>query len=84
MSDDAVQVNDIIQIMDEDHGWFACILVVAEIRSRNRGVMAYVKIPDQGEAYIMLTHDQYEIVGSAILVHNEEEEQDDAEQPKYN
>lgn len=61
-----VNVDDIIQITNENHKWFGCILIVSETKSW--GVQGYVAIPMQGNAYIRLEDGDFEVVGRAIIV----------------
>lgn len=63
-----VKVNDIIQLIENaQEGWVACIMIVSEVRGW--GVMAYTKIPTQGDVYLRVPFDEFEIVGRALLVH---------------
>jgi len=61
--------NDLVQIIDENHGWFPCILVVSEVKSF--GVQAYVTLPNQGDAYIRLNRQDYKKVGESLVVHDD-------------
>lgn len=66
-----METGNIIQIIDEEHHWFPCLLVVNEIKSF--GVMAYITIPDNdrdkanGNAFIRLKKNQYKFVGKAEI-----------------
>jgi hypothetical protein len=71
-----VKVHDLIQVTDEDHGWFACILIVAEIRNNGKGVMAYIPLPDRGPAYIMLAYSEFDVVGCAIVVDQDADDEE--------
>jgi len=72
MSSKDVKVHDIIQLLEHaQEGWVACVMIVSEVRSF--GVLAYTKIPCQGDAYLRVNFDDFEIVGRAILVHPEDE-----------
>lgn len=63
-----IKVNDIIQITENgQEGWISVLLVVSEVRSW--GVLAYTKLPMQGDAYLRVPFEQFEIVGHALLVH---------------
>lgn len=63
-----VEVNDIIQLTESvTEGWVACLLIVSEVRSW--GVLAYTKMPMQGDAYLRVSWENFEIVGRALLVH---------------
>lgn len=61
--------GDVIQI-NENHKWKGCLAVVDEVKSW--GVQAYVPVPQDGNAFIRLMHGDYEYIGKAILVINEE------------
>lgn len=65
--------GDIVQVIDETHSWFGCLLVVDEVKGW--GVMAYVSIPhsndgseEVGLAYNRLSYDKIEKVGTAAFV----------------
>jgi hypothetical protein len=64
-----VKEHDVVQIVPE-HGWGGCYLHVTELK--DWGVMGFVKIPLQGNAYIRIKHDEYEKIGSAVFVPIEE------------
>lgn len=64
------QINDIVQITDESHHWFPCLVVVTEPKSW--GVQGYVMIPSNDgsgtrQAYIRPRNEQIEVVGKAII-----------------
>jgi hypothetical protein len=56
---------DVIQIVP-DHKWGGCFLTVTEIFSW--GIQGFVQIPEQGQAYIRLRQDEWELSGVAIFV----------------
>jgi len=58
--------GDIVQITDEEHPWYPCLVIVDEPRSW--GIQGYLTIPLKGEAYIRLTDKQIEICGKAKIV----------------
>lgn len=67
----ALKAGDIVQITNDSHHWFGCLIVVSEPKSF--GCQGYVSIPkdnrgDVADAYIRLNHDDYERVGHAALV----------------
>jgi len=71
-----LKVHDIVQITENgQEGWTACLMVVSEVRSS--GVLAYTKIPGQGDAYLRVPFDQCELVGRALLIHSEDKQQDE-------
>mgnify|MGYP001588327138 CR=1 FL=1 len=44
---DEIQEGDIVQIIDETHAWFPCLLVVSEVKLW--GVIAYAFIPQKND-----------------------------------
>lgn len=63
--------GDIVQITDESHSWFPCLIIVTEQKSW--GVQGYMSIPTNdaepnGNAFIRLKHEQVEKVGKAVFV----------------
>jgi hypothetical protein len=63
--------GDIIQVTDETHHWYPCLLIVQEVRTW--GVQAYLVIPDNtdgpnGTAYIRIEKGAYECVGAAVVL----------------
>ena len=59
--------GSIIQANENAKGWYGTVLIVDEVKSW--GVQAFVHIPMQGDAYIRLTPDQYEVLGcEAVLM----------------
>ena len=63
-------MGDIVQITNDDHKWFAVLIVVTEVR--NWGIIGYALIPSNDEnyqsAYIRLNNDDFQVVGKAALV----------------
>lgn len=59
-------VDDVIQATESANEWSGCLFIVSEVLSW--GVSAYMKVPNSGLAYVRLTHEQYEIIGEAVLV----------------
>ena len=65
--------GSIIQANENAGAWRGTVLIVDEVKSW--GVQAFVHIPMQGDAYIRLKPDQYEVLGGqAILMPKEAEE----------
>ena len=67
----ALGQHDIVQITDQEHHWFPCLLVVDELKGW--GVMAYTQIvtndaEPNGQAYIRVKSEQIERVGCAVIV----------------
>ena len=65
--------GDIVQIIEEKHPWFPCLLIVSEVKSW--GVQAYALIPSAndgssppGSAYNRLTNEQIKKVGTAEVL----------------
>ena len=61
-------VNDVIQVNEHfrREEWIGCLMIVHE--AKEWGVIAGLKVPMQGTAYLRLTHDQYDRIGAAALV----------------
>ncbi len=79
MTNRDIEVHDIIQITENgQEGWIGALLVVSEVNTW--GVLAYTKIPTQGDAYLRVPFDQFELVGRALLVHPDDQEIDDAKE----
>lgn len=64
-----LSVNDVVQIVPE-HDWGGSLVIVTEVKSW--GVQGYVQIPMKGQAYIRLNEGEYERVGEAIFVVNDD------------
>ncbi|MBQ6123712.1 MAG: hypothetical protein IJI59_18510 [Clostridia bacterium] len=69
-----VKKNDVIQINEKfkGTGWIGCLMIVDEVKSW--GVQAYLHVPMQGDAYLRLKHEEYDVIGKAALVAKEDEE----------
>lgn len=66
-----MEADDIVQITDENHHWFPCLIIVSEVK--HWGIQGYMTIPkdnmgDRGNAYIRLVEGTYEKVGHANIV----------------
>jgi hypothetical protein len=64
--------GDIIQITDEGHTWFGCLMIVSEVKEY--GVIAYMDVPrhsdkadDRNGSFNIFYRSTYEKVGKAIL-----------------
>lgn len=69
-------VNDVIQVNERfmREEWIGCLMIVCE--AKEWGVMAGLKVPMEGTAYLRLTHDQYDRIGVAALVPADDVEND--------
>jgi len=75
-------VNDVVQIIDDKHHWFPALLTVDELKGW--GVMAYMiqvtsndpNVPN-GNAYIRIKSEQIARVGTAKVITQEVEDNDD-------
>ena len=70
MKEQYLNIGDIVQITDEKHHWFPCLIVVDEPKSF--GCQGYMYIPkdNQGtvvQAYIRLRFEEIELVGMAEI-----------------
>jgi hypothetical protein len=68
-----INTTDIIQITDEHHPWYACLLVVSEVKFW--GVVAYIAIPESNDgskrpapAFNRLNYNQFKKVGKATVI----------------
>lgn len=66
-----LEIGDIVQITNDSHHWFGCLIVVSEPKSF--GCQGYISIPhnnvgDVRDAFIRLNHADFETVGHAVLV----------------
>lgn len=66
--------GDVIQI-NENHKWQGCLAIVDEVKSW--GIQAYVPIPIGGNAFVRLMYGDFEVIGKATLVINDEVEDDE-------
>ena len=64
-----VSKNDVIQVVEGvgNGSWTGCLMIVDEVK--DWGVMAYLHILMQGDAYLRLKHGEYAVIGKAVLVH---------------
>ena len=58
--------GSIIQANENAKDWCGTVLIVDE--TKEWGVQAFVHIPMQGDAYIRLKHDQYDILGGEAVL----------------
>lgn len=66
----AIHENSVVQITDNKHPWFGCIVVVKKIRKE--GIQAFAIIPDNSPgvnaaAFINLSKETYEYIGHAVV-----------------
>lgn len=61
-----VEKNNIVQVTNKDSHWFPCLVIVSEMK--NFGIQGYTTIPMKGDAYIRLNKDDYEKVGTALVI----------------
>lgn len=59
-----VRVHDVVQV-NESHKWCGSFVYVTEVK--DWGIQGFVQIPLQGQAFIRLAHDEYEIIGQTVL-----------------
>lgn len=69
--------HDIVQITNPKHHWYPCLIIVSEVKSF--GIQGYTYIPknnigDIARAYIRLKHEDFETVGSSVIVPQDDEE----------
>jgi hypothetical protein len=65
-----VKSGDIVQITNDKHSWYPCLIIVSEVKSW--GIQGYITIPANnnacGNAYIRLESKDFEIVGYANIL----------------
>lgn len=66
-----VAKDSVVQANEKANEWAGCTFIVSE--ARDWGVVAYLKIPTHGIAYVRLPYDAIEYIGEALLVSEEEE-----------
>lgn len=71
----SIEVNDVIQGNENAGEWIGCLMMVEEVTSY--GVMASLKIPYKGNAYIRLTNEQYDYIGKAVMIPAERTEENE-------
>jgi len=70
-----LEVGDIVQITDEKHHWFPCLIIVSE--PKGFGCQGYITIPSNdreepnGNAYIRLKHEEFELIGAKAVLRAE-------------
>ncbi|MCK9543756.1 MAG: hypothetical protein M0R03_17185 [Novosphingobium sp.] len=68
-----LEKGTIVQITNEQHHWFPCLIIVDEIKSW--GIRGYITVPNNdrektnGNAFIRLNNEEFEIVGKANIVY---------------
>ena len=67
-----ISKNKVVQF-NERHKWCGCIGFVDEVRKDK--VMVGIKIPQQGTAYIFCEPSDLEVIGDAVLVPQEEDDE---------
>ena len=72
-------VGDIIQITDEKHAWFPCLLIISDVKQW--GVIAYITIPKSNDgsefpsrAFNRLSYGGFERVGTSAYALSERDE----------
>lgn len=64
-----LKFGSVIQANENAGEWCGCLLIVEEVKTW--GVMAGMKIPNSGTAYIRLKTEQFDYIGEAALVPEE-------------
>lgn len=66
-----MEIGDVVQVNNNNASdWNGCLVIVHEIR--DWGIVAYMKVPMKGVAYIRLTFDEFDYVGKAAYTLNGE------------
>jgi hypothetical protein len=66
--------GDIVQVTNEAHHWFPCLIVVSEIKSFGIQGFAFMPCNDgsgTGEAYIRLNSSDFEPIGASCIILSE-------------
>ncbi len=66
-----IKRGSIIQANENAGDWCGCILIVDEVK--DWGVQAFAHIPFQGDAYVRLKEDQYDVLGAEAALMPEKE-----------
>lgn len=67
--------GDVIQANELTKGWTGCLLIVDKVM--DWGVQAGLKVPMEGTAYIRLKHEEYDWIGMAALVPEDDDDEQD-------
>lgn len=65
--------NDVVQF-NENHKWCGCFGFVREVK--NYRIMVGVPIPERGTAFVFAQESDLEVIGPAVLVYKEDEDED--------
>ena len=63
---DGINRGSIIQANEQAGDWCGCVLIVDEVK--NWGCQAFIHIPFQGDAYIRLKKEQYDVLGGEAVL----------------
>lgn len=58
--------SEVIQVNETIPEWTGCLMIVDEVKQW--GVVAGMRVPGKGTAYLRLKHDQYERIGRAAFI----------------
>lgn len=72
MDDFTLNLGDVIQVINPDHDWYACLLIVDEIKEW--GVQAGMKTPYYGVAFIRLLWKDIKRIGQSEYYFDSEED----------
>jgi hypothetical protein len=68
-----IGIGSIVQITDERHAWYSCLLIVTKVKSW--GIQGYIGVPESnittglvGNAFNRFYYDQVTKVGDAVLI----------------
>jgi hypothetical protein len=74
-----VQVGDVVQIDPlYDDRFAACMMVVTELKPAWNGLVGYVRVPGEGDAYYRVEGRYFVRVGPAEWTHGQHDEAQDA------
>jgi len=61
-----IKKGDIVQVTSSENKWYPCLVIVSDVKEF--GIQGYTSMPTQGDAYIRLKKEEYEIVGEAVVL----------------
>lgn len=65
-------LENVVVQFNENHKWCGCLGIINESKPEINRYMIGVPIPQQGTAYIFAKDTDFEIIGDAVLVLNNE------------
>lgn len=66
-----VHKGSLIQVNESIKDWFGCVMTVDEVKSW--GVLAYLRIPCRGDAFLRLKWDEFELLEDEVIFEIDDE-----------